>query len=215
MNVNRQAQRSASTRAKLLKAARTLFARKGYAGVGTEEIVRRAGVTRGALYHQFPAKEDLFLAVYEQVEQELTERVATLLQEVSSPLAAMREGIRLFLDACRAPDVQRIVLIDGPAVLGWARWREVAENYGLGLMEAVIRAAVDAGEIEPVAVEALAHVLMGALDEAALMVVREPAATDDVVATLELLLDGLRVRGRSGGRRAASSAAAGGQRPPR
>jgi AcrR family transcriptional regulator len=191
MNVNRQAARSASTRTKLLRAARVLFARKGYAGVGTEEIARRAGVTRGALYHQFPAKEDLFLAVYEQVERELTEGVDGLLGDVASPLAAMRAGIRAFLEACRAPEVQRIVLIDGPAVLGWARWREVAERYGLGLMEAVIRGAVDAGEIAPIAVEPLAHLLMGALDEAALLVARDPDATDSVAATFERLIDGL------------------------
>jgi len=193
MHVNRQAARSASTRAKLIRAARALFARRGYAAVGTEEIVRRAGVTRGALYHQFPSKEDLFLAVYEQVERELTASVAGLLDEVASPFAAMRQGIRAFLEACRSPEVQRIVLIDGPAVLGWERWREVAERHGLGLMEAVIGAAIDAGEIAPLAVEPLAHLLMGALDEAALLVVREPDATEAVAATLERLIDGLRV----------------------
>jgi AcrR family transcriptional regulator len=192
MNVNRQAARSASTRAKLIQAARTLFARSGYAEVATEEIVRRAGVTRGALYHQFPTKEDLFLAVYEQVEQELTESVSGLLGVQASPFAALRAGIRVFLEACRAPDVQRIVLIDGPAVLGWERWREVAARYGLGLMEAAISAAIEAGEIEPLAAGPLAHLLMGALDEAALLVVRDPDATDAVAVTFERLLDGLR-----------------------
>jgi AcrR family transcriptional regulator len=192
MNVNRQASRSASTRAKLIRAARKLFASKGYAAVGTEEIVRRAGVTRGALYHQFASKEDLFLAVYEQVEQELTQRVAGTLGEVTSPFEAMRAGIRAFLEACRAPEVQRIVLIDGPAVLGWERWREVAERNGLGLIEAVLGAAIEAGEIAELAPELLAHLLMGALDEAALLVVRDPAATDAVAATLERMLDGLR-----------------------
>jgi AcrR family transcriptional regulator len=191
MNVNRQAARSASTRAKLIRAARVLFARNGYADVGTEEIARRAGVTRGALYHQFPSKEDLFLAVYEQVEQELTERVDGQLGDVSSPFATMRAGIRAFLEACRTPEVQRIVLIDGPAVLGWVRWREVAERYGLGLMESVIRAATDAGEIVALPVQPLAHLLMGALDEAALLVARDPDSTDVVVATFERLVDGL------------------------
>ncbi len=191
MNVNRQAARSASTRAKLIRAARALFARRGYADVATEEIVRRAGVTRGALYHQFPTKGDLFLAVYEQVEQELTESVDGLLGVQASPFAALRAGIRVFLEACRAPDVQRIVLIDGPAVLGWERWREVAERYGLGLMEAVIGAAIEAGEIEPLATGPLAHLLMGALDEAALLVVRDPEATDSIASTFERLIDGL------------------------
>ncbi|MEA2153184.1 MAG: hypothetical protein QOI18_1417 [Solirubrobacteraceae bacterium] len=198
MNVNRQASRSASTRAKLIRAARKLFAAKGYASVGTEEIVRRAGVTRGALYHQFSSKEDLFLAVYEQVEQELTARVAGTLGEVTSPFAAMRSGIRAFLEACRAPEVQRIVLIDGPAVLGWERWREVAERNGLGLIEAVVGAAIEAGEIEELSPELLAHLLMGALDEAALLVVRDPGATDAVAATLERMLDGLRAGAQAG-----------------
>jgi AcrR family transcriptional regulator len=171
MNVNRQAARSASTRAKLIGAARALFARRGYADVATEEIV--------------------FLAVYEQVEQELTESVGGLLGVQASPFAAMRAGIRVFLEACRAPDVQRIVLIDGPAVLGWERWREVAERHGLGLMEAVIGAAIEAGEIEPLAIGPLAHLLMGALDEAALLVVRDPEATDAVASTFERLIDGL------------------------
>jgi AcrR family transcriptional regulator len=193
MNVNRQASRSASTRAKLIRAARKLFASKGYASVSTEEIVRRAGVTRGALYHQFSDKEDLFLAVYEQVEQELTQRVAGTLGEVASPFAALRAGIRAFLEACRTPEVQRIVLIDAPAVLGWERWREVAERNGLGLIEAVIAAAIEAGEIAQLEPELLAHLLMGALDEAALLVVRDPAATNAVAATLERMLDGLRV----------------------
>lgn len=192
MNVNRQASRSASTRAKLIRAARKLFAGEGYASVGTEEIVRRAGVTRGALYHQFAGKEDLFLAVYEQVEQELTEHVAATLGGLSSPFAELRAGMRFFLEACRAPEVQRIVLIDGPAVLGWERWREVAERNGLGMIEAVLGAAIEAGEIAALDPGLLAHLLMGALDEAALLVVRDPAATDAVAATLERMLDGLR-----------------------
>jgi len=192
MNVNRQTSRSASTRARLIRAARRLFARNGYAAVGTEEIVRRAGVTRGALYHQFADKQDLFLAVYEQVEQDLTERVAATLGEVSSPFAALRAGIGVFLDACRTPEIQRIVLTDGPAVLGWERWREVAERNGLGLIEAVVGAAIEAGEIVELPPQALAHLLMGALDEAALLVVREPESTEAVATTLERMLDGLR-----------------------
>jgi len=194
MSVNRQAARSASTRAKLIRAARVLFARHGYAAVSTEQIVRRAGVTRGALYHQFARKEDLFTAVYEQVEQDLTDRLIALVSGTSSPFEAMRAGVRTFLDACRTPEMQRIVLIDGPSVLGWDRWREIGQQNGLGLIEGVLNAAIEAGEIDPVAVTPLAHMLGGALDEAALLVVNDPDQTDTVAGTLERLLDGLRPR---------------------
>jgi AcrR family transcriptional regulator len=194
MNVNRQTTRSASTRAKLLRAARTLFAREGYAAVGTEQIVRRAGVTRGALYHQFPAKEDLFLAVYEQVEQELTMRVAQSLGDAESPYEELRRGIAIFLKECQTDEVQRIALIDGPAVLGWERWREVADRYGLVLLEQAIAAAIEAGEIVDLPVGVLAHLLMGALDEGAMLLVREPDALAGVTETLERLIEGLRTR---------------------
>ena len=182
MNVNRQVARSASTRAKLIKAARTLFARRGYAGVATEEIVRRAGVTRGALYHQFQTKEDLFLAVYEQVERDLTERVDQRVLGLTSPFAAMRAGIRAFLEECRAPEVQRIVLIDGPAVLGWERWRAIDERYGMGLLRLPLRRLATAGRFDPTLVDGFAHMLLAALGEVALVAAR---ADDGVAATRE------------------------------
>ena len=191
-----KAERSEATRAELVAAARRLFAERGYAGVGTEEIVRAAGVTRGALYHHFESKRELLAAVYEQVERELTERIATEAfagrQAPSDPVEALRRGAELFLDACLEPDVQRIVLLDAPAVLGWERWREVAAQYGLGLIEATLQAAIDAGAITAQPAGPLAHVLMGALDEAAMYVARagdRVAARAEMGAALSHLLD--------------------------
>ncbi|HET8639820.1 MAG TPA: TetR/AcrR family transcriptional regulator [Solirubrobacterales bacterium] len=169
-----QAERSESTRGALVGAARRLFAERGFAGVGTEEIVRAAGVTRGALYHHFEDKRDLFEAVYVQIEAELAEQIAAgaLAANAESPLEAMRAGAEMFLRACTEPEAQRIVLLDGPSVLGWDRWREIAAEYGLGLIEASLQAAIDAGAIAEQPVAPLAHVLMGALDEAAMLVAR-------------------------------------------
>src|SRR5215475_10883791 len=111
-----QAERSEGTRAALVEAARPLFAERGYAGVGTEEIVRAAGVTRGALYHHFAGKKELFEAVYETVETELAQRIAAgaLAANASSPLEAMRAGAEMFLAVSTEPEAQRIVLLDGP-----------------------------------------------------------------------------------------------------
>jgi AcrR family transcriptional regulator len=197
MNVKRtQAERSEATREALIAAARALFAERGYAGVGTEEIVRAAGVTRGALYHHFDDKRELFAAVYERVEIELAERIAAgaLTGGASDPLAAMRAGAEMFLQASTEPEAQRIVLLDGPSVLGWDRWRAIAAEHGLGLVEATLAAAVEAGAIPEQPLRPLAHVLMGALDEAAMLVAR----ADDpdlmrvqVGRTLDALLAGL------------------------
>jgi AcrR family transcriptional regulator len=191
-----QAERSESTRTALIAAARELFAERGYAGVGTEEIVRAAGVTRGALYHHFEGKRELFAAVYEQIEAELAERIAAgaLAANADSPLEAMRAGSEMFLAACAEPEAQRIVLLDGPSVLGWDRWREIAARYGLGLIEASLGAAIEAGAIAAQPVRPLAHVLMGALDEAAMLVARaeDPEAMRvEVGRTLDSLLNGL------------------------
>src|SRR3954451_23312416 len=97
---NKHVERSRVTREKLLAHARTLFGERGYAAVGTEEIVRAAGVTRGALYHQFPGKEALFEAVVEAVETETTERVAAQAASAGDALEALRTGGRAFLALC-------------------------------------------------------------------------------------------------------------------
>src|SRR3954453_18958320 len=143
----RRAEQSEATRADLVRAARSLFGERGYAAVGTEEIVRAAGVTRGALYHHFGGKRELLEAVYRNVEGALTGEIAdqTRGAGATAPLAAMRAGTGRFLDACAEPEVQRIVLLDAPAVLGWDRWREIASAHGLGLVRARLQAAIAAG----------------------------------------------------------------------
>jgi AcrR family transcriptional regulator len=197
MNVKRtQAERSEATRDALIEAARALFAERGYAAVGTEEIVRAAGVTRGALYHHFGGKRDLFEAVYERIEVELAQRIAggALNAGAATPLEAMRAGAEMFLQAATEPEAQRIVLLDGPSVLGWDRWREIAAEHGLGLIEATLQAAIEAGAIAEQPVRPLAHVLMGALDEAAMLVARaeDPERMRaEVGRTLDALLAGL------------------------
>src|SRR4051795_86388 len=105
-----KAAQSEATRAKLLSAARELFGARGYAAVGTEEIVRAAGVTRGALYHQFADKRDLFRAVFEDLEGELVREAAGGLDEQSALLGALKAGCRGWLEACLRPEAERIVL---------------------------------------------------------------------------------------------------------
>jgi AcrR family transcriptional regulator len=191
-----KAERSEATRRRLLRAARRLFAKRGYAGVGTEEIVRAAGVTRGALYHHFAGKRELLEAVYEQIEAEISEKIAAgALAATADPIEALRAGAEMFLDHCMEPEVQRIVLLDAPAVLGWERWREIAAGYGLGLIEGALGAAMEAGAIAAQPPKPLAHALMGALDEIAMYVARaeDPkAARAEAGTTLSALLESLR-----------------------
>ena len=192
-----QSQRTEATRSALMAAARRLFTERGYDAVGTEEIVRAAGVTRGALYHHFGGKAELLEAVYERLEAESTERVARVVlgSELESPLEAMKAGIETFLDECAEPELQRIALHDAPAVLGWDRWREIAAANGLGLIEASLSAAIEAGEIRSLPVRPMAHLLLGALDEAAMLLARaeDPVVRSEVTTVLVALLDSFAV----------------------
>ena len=191
-----KAGQSEATIAALVRAARELFAARGYADVGTEEIVQAAGVTRGALYHHFPrGKEQLFQAVLVQVSVETTREVMSKAGAAGDPWDELVAGIEAFLDACTNPEMQRIVLIDGPAVLGWDVWRAIDADNGLGLLEQVVQAAIDAGQVMPQSARAVAHVLLGALDEAAMVVARadDPAAARaEMGQTVRHLLEGLR-----------------------
>lgn len=192
MSVNKHVARSEATRAKLVGAARALFGARGFAAVGTEEVVKAAGVTRGALYHQFKDKHELFEAVVIELEEDTTRRIAEgVIATASSPLEALRAGARAFLDICEEPEVERILLLDAPGVLGWERWREIGQQYGLGVIRASLTAAMEAGEIPRSAVEPLSHVLLGALDEGALYVARaadREQAREDILALLERML---------------------------
>src|SRR3954467_10514192 len=124
-----KAEQAEATRARLLRVSRDLLARRGYAGVATEEIVRRAKVTRGALYHHFRDKKDLFRAVHEQLERELVESIGQQIAGIQDARELIDTGIRSFLDACTDPALAQISLIDAPSVLGWAEWREVDARY--------------------------------------------------------------------------------------
>jgi AcrR family transcriptional regulator len=174
-----QAERRATTRGALLAAGRELFAEKGYANTPREEIVDRAGVTRGALHHHFGRKLDLFLAVFEELEEEIGVRVMTAAVAGADPMAQLRLGCQAFLDAALDPAVQRIVVLDAPAVLGWEAWREVEARHGLGLVTQGIREVMAAGQIEQQPAEPLGHIVLAALNEAALLV----AGADDPIAT--------------------------------
>ena len=184
-----------ATRDALVQAALELFTERGYSGVGTEEIVARATVTRGALYHHFADKRDLFRAVFERVEEDLMERIGTQMEATDDPYELMIAGMRSFLDACEEPAVKQISLTDAPAVLGWQEWREIDNRHGLGLTRAALKGAVDAGVLRPIAVEPMAHLFVAALAEAAFVIAHSEQprkARAEVERALIQLVAGLR-----------------------
>jgi AcrR family transcriptional regulator len=187
--------RGAPTRAELTHVARDLFAERGYAGVGTEEIVAGANVTRGALYHHFTDKKDLFRAVHEELERELVASIGEQIAGIEDPWELIVAGVRAFLDASTDPALRQIALIDAPAVLGWEEWREIDARYGLGLVSFALRNAMDRGVFREAEVTPLAHLLIGAMTEAAMMVANAPdpeAARRETEPALLGLLEGLR-----------------------
>lgn len=191
-----QADRSAATREALIRAARPLFAADGFGAVSAEAIARAAGVTRGAMYHQFADKTEVYAAVLEEIEDEVMARISAGIADADQDdlVEVMKVGARIWLDACAEPAVHQIVLIEAPSVLGWERWREVSLRHGMGMVQALIQGAIESGRIPPQPVLPLAHVLIGALDEAAIYLARSDgsAATRKEVDTLiDRLVDAL------------------------
>lgn len=188
-------EQAAATRAELLRVARELFAARGYADVGTEEIVRAAHVTRGALYHHFADKRDLFRAVHAQLAEEVMHAIVAQTAGSADAFEALARGVRAFLDACTDPAVIRISHLDAPAVLGWAEWREVDARHWLGLVTMALQEAMDAELVRRRDPEPLAHLLLGAMVEASMMIANaeDPgAARAEVEGPLLALLEGLR-----------------------
>jgi AcrR family transcriptional regulator len=188
-------EQAVATRTELLRVARELFAARGYADVGTEEIVRAAHVTRGALYHHFADKRDLFRAVHNALADQLLQQIVAQTAGSADAMDALARGVRAFLDICEDPAVIRISHLDAPAVLGWAEWREVDAQHWLGVLTMALQEAMDEGLLARRDVQPLAHMLMGAMVEASMMIANaaDPAAARaEVEGPLLALLEGLR-----------------------
>jgi AcrR family transcriptional regulator len=189
-----QVERTEATTSALVDAGRELFAQDGYAATSLDAVVARAGVTKGALYHHFDGKRELFRAVLEREQARLAERLAGAFARKRDPWDGVQAGCRAFLEEVLDPELQRIMLIDGPGALGFAALRDT-EAPTLALLEAGLRRSMDAGRLGRRAVEPLAALLFGALCEAALSIARagdQAAAQRAMAAELRRLFDGLR-----------------------
>ncbi|MGC4938199.1 TetR/AcrR family transcriptional regulator [Kribbella sp. DT2] len=190
-----RAEQRERTRSVLLEVSRRLFASRGYAAVGLADLVAAAGVTKGALYHHFEGgKTDLFRAVLEQVHEEIGTTVAATADAESDPWDQLTAGCRAFLVAATDPAVRRILLIDGPAVLGWRDWRAIDDAQSASHLAESLELLVETGVISRQPVAPLARLLSGAMNEAALWLAEteDPGALDDVTSALFRMLGALR-----------------------
>lgn len=167
-------EKAASTKAKIIAVARRLFASRGYEGSSTEAILDESKVSRGALYHHFENKEALFAAVLEAVEVDITDATARARANVTDPVEGLQRGFNRFLELACEMEVRQIVLIDAHSVLGWQKWREIEERYGLGRLKQALKLVAASGRIREDMVDVFAHILLASLIEVAFLVARSP-----------------------------------------
>lgn len=191
-----KSQQREATTARLVEIAREIFARDGYSGAAMEEVVQRAGVTRGALYHHFGSKEGLFAAVVQAVQEDVGVRVLAAAERSSDSWDGLLEGCIAFLQASLDPQVQRIMLVDAPAALGWSHWRELDAQYSMASLRDALTKLIEQEQVVALPLDALAHLLSGAMNEAALWIAQSPepqTALRDAETALRRMLDGLRI----------------------
>jgi AcrR family transcriptional regulator len=178
----KRAAQGRATRGQLIEVATGLFAEHGYEGTSIEAVLTAAGVSRGALYHHFAGKEALFTAVLEAVSERITTQLTEVIRGCTDPVDAVRTGALGWIDLAGDPVIQRIMLVDAPSVLGWEQWRAMDEGRTVGAMRAMLQAVSDTGRLPGELVDPFAHMILAALDEAALVVARAP---DSRVAVVE------------------------------
>jgi len=170
--MNKNVERGQATRAHLIEVATRLFAAHGYDGTSIEAVLAESGASRGSLYHHFPGKEALFLAVLEDLGTRTGQRGAEAMATAPDPITALREGGIAWIRLAGDPVVRQIMLIDAPAVLGWQRWRELDENGPLGIIRACVAYAADVGNVDPDHVDVFAHIVLAAANEVAMVIAR-------------------------------------------
>ena len=200
MNVNQtkkrtKAEQSAETRAMFIRVARELFAEQGYAHTSTQQILAGTNVTRGALYHQFTDKADLLKAVCEQIQQELAHDISLAAEQSQDSFAALLTGLDTYLDAVARPDIQRILIIDAPAILGWETWYEIDRRYCFRLLLESIEQAIADGFLRVQSAETLSVLLNGAINDGCCWSARSDNPREKLAelrSTLHQLINGLK-----------------------
>jgi|SRR5829696_2369025 len=195
-----RAEQVAQTRAALIGAGRRLFGQKGFRATSVEDLAREARVTTGALYHHFQTKTALFEAVFEQAHTDLTVAAAEAARNASDELDAIARGFDAFLGSVLQPDVQQILAVDGPAVLGPARYTEIDERYAFAVIVAALQAAVESGTMRVDDPETITRLLLGALTRGAMLIASSPNPVETrhaVSQSIRALLNGLRTPKRS------------------
>lgn len=197
-HATRAQERSDATRAKIVQAARELVVERGYDAVSTRDVLERSGVSRGALYHHFEGKTELFAAVVDALERDFIVRLTAAVANEPDPFSMLSAGVQWYLDeALRSTELQRIGLLEGRNALGWDTWRATITPHGFAVLVETLDAAIDAGQIRPSNPTVLAHLLLAMLHEACALILSasdqeaERANTGQTVATL---LEGLRER---------------------
>jgi AcrR family transcriptional regulator len=189
--VNTRSEKGLATRDRIVGAATRLFTAAGYEGTSIEDLLGELQISRGALYHHFNGKEELFEAVLERVEADIAQATKDATAGISDPVIALRTGVDAFLRMARDETVKRVVLIDAPAVLGWEKWREIDARHGFGLMKASLKAAAKKKRLRAELIEIYAHILLAGVMETALVIARaddsEKATRNGRTAIAELI----------------------------
>jgi AcrR family transcriptional regulator len=191
-----QLERTRATTGQLIDAARELFAADGYAATSLDAVVEKAGVTKGALYHHFASKRELFAAVYDREQRALADLIDLSSKSRRDPLERFHAGCHAFFEGSLDPGTQRITLIDAPGALGWERMREIEAKYSTAQLREALKAVIAAGRIEVRPIEPLTHLLLGALCEAAMMVARSKNPRQEArrsLRELRALVDGISI----------------------
>jgi AcrR family transcriptional regulator len=182
-----QEERREATRNAVLVAAQMRFGSFGYSRVTVDEIAADAKVAKGAIYHHFPTKADLFEAVLQIAASKILSEVQATVMQQSNILTAMFAGNRAFFASCANPQFAQIFLKDGPAVLGWHRWREIDASLFGGMVRDGLFAAMELGIIVKRPINPLVHLILGAVTEAAI----DCANSENFAETAEIYLEGL------------------------
>jgi AcrR family transcriptional regulator len=191
ISTSKRAAQGRATREQLIEVATRLFAEHGYEDTSIEAVLAAAGVGRGALYHHFAGKDALFEAVVESVDERISADMTAAIASLQDPLEIVRFAALKWIDLAGDPVIQRIILTDGPAVLGWERWRTMSEEGAYGQTRTLLQAVADSGRLTPHLVDAFAHMILAAIDEMAIVIARagdpEAALAEGRVAVEELL----------------------------